>query len=96
MTERTAAPRSGKGFAGMTAARQREIASMGGKASQALGTAHRYDAAEASAAGRKGGLSVSQRREWMATIGRKGGLARARRAAAQRDAYEATLPLELP
>lgn len=51
------APRrgGGRGFAGMDPARQREIASKGGKAAHAKGTAHEFSSEEARAAGRKGG-----------------------------------------
>lgn len=37
--------------------RQREIASKGGRAAHAKGTAHQWNAEEASKAGRKGGLA---------------------------------------
>ena len=53
--------------------KQREIASMGGKAAHEKGTAHEFDSEEAREAGRKGGETVSQDREHMADIGRKGG-----------------------
>lgn len=62
-----------KGFAAMTPERQREIASMGGKKAHELGVAHRYNKDTAKLAGHKGGLSVSQDREHMAAIGKKGG-----------------------
>lgn len=39
-------------------ARQREIASLGGKAAHAKGTAHKWTLEEARAAGRLGGLAV--------------------------------------
>lgn len=55
---------------------QRKIASMGGKAAQEKGTGHQFSQEEARAAGRKGGASVSQNREYMAEIGRKGGSSR--------------------
>lgn len=44
-----------KGFAAMTKAQQREIASKGGKASHARGTAHEWNSEEARIAGKKGG-----------------------------------------
>jgi hypothetical protein len=44
-----------RGFASMTAERQREIASKGGRAAHQKGTAHEWSADEARAAGRKGG-----------------------------------------
>ena len=78
--------RSGRGFAGMDAQKQKEIASKGGRAAHEKGTAHEFDSSEARAAGRKGGLSVSQNREHMAAIGRHGGQARGARAQAQRAA----------
>jgi uncharacterized protein len=51
----------GRGFASMTPEKKREIASKGGKAAHALGTAHKWTSEEAQAAGRKGG-SISRRR----------------------------------
>ncbi len=70
--------KSNRGFAVMDLAKQREIASKGGKAAHAQGRAHEFTADEARAAGRKGGESVSRDREHMAAIGREGGLARVR------------------
>jgi general stress protein YciG len=78
--------KSRRGFASMDEARQREIASKGGRAAHAKGTAHEFDSSEARAAGRKGGEAVSRNRDHMAAIGRKGGEARgnsARTAAAR-------------
>lgn len=46
-----------RGFASMTPARQREIASKGGRSAHAKGVAHQWTAEEAKAAGRKGGLA---------------------------------------
>ena len=51
----------GRGFASMSPEKKREIASKGGKAAHALGTAHKWTTEEAQAAGRKGG-SISRRR----------------------------------
>jgi general stress protein YciG len=51
----------GRGFASMSTEKKREIASKGGKAAHALGTAHKWTSEEAQAAGRKGG-SISRRR----------------------------------
>lgn len=51
-----------RGFASMDPARQREIASKGGKASHAKGTAHEWSIDEARAAGRKGGMTSQNRR----------------------------------
>jgi general stress protein YciG len=64
-----------RGFAAMAPEEQREIASKGGRAAHERGSAHEFDSAEASAAGRKGGEAVSRDREHMAEIGRKGGRA---------------------
>ena len=44
-----------RGFASMSADKQREIASKGGRAAHEKGTAHEWTADEARAAGRKGG-----------------------------------------
>lgn len=44
-----------RGFAAMDKAKQREIASKGGKAAHEKGTAHEWNTAEARKAGRKGG-----------------------------------------
>jgi general stress protein YciG len=59
--------------------KQREIASMGGRAAHEKGTAHEFTSEEAREAGRKGGETVSQDREHMAAIGRKGGESRGSR-----------------
>lgn len=67
-----------RGFAAMDTAKQREIASKGGRAAHEKGTAHEFTTEEARAAGRKGGESVSQNREHMAEIGKKGGESRSR------------------
>ena len=53
--------------------KQRMIASKGGKAAHAKGTAHEFTPEEAREAGRTGGMVVSQNREHMAAIGREGG-----------------------
>lgn len=45
------------GFASMDRAKQREIASKGGKAAHANGTAHQWTVEDARAAGRKGGIA---------------------------------------
>jgi|SRR5579862_4414615 len=68
--------RSNRGFASMDPSKQREIASKGGKAAHAKGTAHEFDSGEAREAGRKGGVAVSRNRDHMAAIGRRGGEAR--------------------
>ena len=46
-----------RGFALMDPARQREIASKGGRAAHEKGTAHRWSEEEAKEAGRKGGAA---------------------------------------
>lgn len=46
-----------KGFASMDRAKQREIASKGGKAAHVKGTAHEWTVEEAREAGRKGGMA---------------------------------------
>jgi general stress protein YciG len=65
------------GFAAMAAEKQREIASAGGKAAHAKGTAHEFTAEEASEAGRAGGKAALKKlgREHFQAIGRKGGAA---------------------
>ena len=68
--------RSNRGFASMDRDKQREIASKGGRAAHAKGTAHEFDSGEAREAGRKGGQAVSRNRDHMAAIGRRGGEAR--------------------
>src|SRR3954467_5044098 len=68
----TGTRRSNRGFASMDRSKQKEIASKGGKAAHAKGTAHEFDSGEAREAGRKGGLAVSQNRDHMAKIGRRG------------------------
>lgn len=62
-----------RGFAAMDRQRQREIASLGGRAAHEKGTAHEFTPEEARIAGRKGGEAVSGDRSHMAAIGRKGG-----------------------
>jgi general stress protein YciG len=49
--------KSTRGFASMTAAKQREIASKGGKAAHEKGTAHQWTREEARNAGQKGGAA---------------------------------------
>lgn len=46
-----------RGFASMSAEKQREIASKGGRAAHAKGTAHEWSSDEARNAGRKGGMA---------------------------------------
>ncbi len=51
-----------RGLAAMSPERRREIASKGGRTSQARGTAHQWTAEEASAAGKKGSARYAQKR----------------------------------
>jgi general stress protein YciG len=81
--------KSRRGFASMDPARQREIASKGGRAAHEKGTAHEWSSDEARDAGRKGGVTVSQDRAHMAAIGREGGESRS---AAAREARQTRLP----
>lgn len=74
------AGKSRRGFASMDPSKQREIASKGGRAAHAKGTAHEWSSDEARTAGRKGGEIVSRDRTHMAAIGREGGEARGRKA----------------
>lgn len=64
---------STRGFAAMSPEKQREIASEGGRAAHQQGVAHEWNSEEARLAGRKGGQIVSQNREHMSEIGRRGG-----------------------
>lgn len=73
---------SRRGFASMDQAKQREIASKGGRAAHAKGTAHEFTSDEARVAGRKGGEAVSRDRAHMSAIGREGGHSRGARARA--------------
>jgi uncharacterized protein len=73
---------SRRGFASMDGSKQREIASKGGKAAHAKGTAHEFTSDEARVAGRKGGEAVSRDRAHMSAIGREGGHSRGARARA--------------
>jgi general stress protein YciG len=52
------AERSKRGFASMDREKQRQIASKGGKAAHAKGTAHEFTREEAIEAGRKGGKAA--------------------------------------
>ena len=70
--------KSKRGFASMDPARQREIASKGGRAAHAKGTAHEWSSDEARVAGKRGGEVVSRDRAHMAAIGKEGGEARGR------------------
>jgi general stress protein YciG len=74
------AEKSRRGFAGMDPQKQREIASKGGRAAHAKGTAHEFTPEEAREAGRKGGQAAHLRgtahqftSEEAREAGRKGG-----------------------
>ena len=69
-----------RGFASMDKAKQREIASKGGRAANERGTAHEFNTEEAAMAARKGherGTAHEFTTEEARTAGRKGGMARA-------------------
>lgn len=51
-----------RGFAAMSAEKQREIASLGGKAAHAKGTAHEFSPEEAMRAGKLGGEAAQKKR----------------------------------
>jgi general stress protein YciG len=87
---------SKRGFASMDASKQREIASKGGRAAHAKGTAHEFTSDEARVAGRKGGEAVSRDRAHMAAIGREGGHSRGARARAAAAATGGGSPLGVP
>ena len=72
--------KSMRGFASMDKARQRDIASKGGRAAHERGTAHEFDSLEATSAARKGherGTAHEFTREEARIAGKKGGMARA-------------------
>ncbi len=82
--------KSKRGFASMDAEKRREIASKGGKAAHAQGSAHEFTPEEARIAGRKGGEAAHARGtahqftpEEAREAGRKGGQARSARAASR-------------
>jgi general stress protein YciG len=58
----TPKPRRPRGFAAMDRTKVSEIASKGGKAAHAAGTAHQFTTDEARAAGKKGGVAPHVRR----------------------------------
>jgi uncharacterized protein len=58
----TPKPRRPRGFAAMDRAKVSEIASKGGKAAHAAGTAHQFTTDEAREAGKKGGVAPHVRR----------------------------------
>lgn len=62
-----------RGFASMSKERRAEISSLGGKAAHAYGTAHKFNSETGKNAGKIGGKKLSENREHMREIGRKGG-----------------------
>jgi uncharacterized protein len=67
--------RARKGFASMDPDKQRQIASKGGRAAHAKGTAHEFTSDEARIQGSKGGKAVAQSKDHMRAIGKRGGKA---------------------
>lgn len=65
MWQEVSVAKEDRGFASMDRAKQREIASKGGKAAHQKGTAHEWTSEEAREAGRKGGMASHQRRKEM-------------------------------
>ena len=63
-----------RGFAALTPEKMRELASRGGRAAQARGTAHKFSPTEARAAGRLGGEAVAKDRAYMSELGRRGAI----------------------
>src|SRR6188768_2779444 len=63
--EEVSVAKEDRGFASMDRQKQREIASKGGKAAHAKGTAHEWTSEEAREAGRKGGMASHRRRKEM-------------------------------
>jgi general stress protein YciG len=61
-TSESPKPRRPRGFAAMDRSKVSEIASKGGKAAHAAGTAHQFTSEEARAAGKKGGVAPHVRR----------------------------------
>src|SRR5881409_2038856 len=87
---------SKRGFASMDASKQREIASKGGRAAHAKGTAHEFTSDEARVAGRKGGEAVSRDRAHMSAIGREGGHSRGRARQSQPQGLGGSIEQERP
>lgn len=82
-SENNGGRKSNRGFAAMSPERQRAIASEGGRAAHRQGVAHEWSSNEARQAGKKGGQAVSQNREHMSEIGRKGGQRSGRRSSTE-------------
>lgn len=73
-----------RGFASMDKEKQRAIASMGGRAAHAKGTAHEWNKETAVEAGKKGGKVTSSKPGHMRRIGAIGGKAAKRRRSHER------------
>lgn len=65
-----------QGFACLSPEARKEMAGKGGKKVWAMNKAHRFTSDAARAAGRLGGLKVSEDKAYMAALGRKGGQAK--------------------
>lgn len=80
-----------RGFATMSFEKQREIASLGGKAAHAKGTAHEFSSEEAREAGRMGGLAAQAKRsaEEQREIASLGGKATQAKKQEAREGFEA-------
>lgn len=76
MTDKPHPSAAHRGFAAMTPEQRRAVASAGGRAAHAAGTAHEWTREDAKRVGRIGGLASAADRERMREIGRKGGLRR--------------------
>lgn len=68
-----------RGFARLSPEERQTIARMGGIAAHKKGTAHEFTRDKARAAGQVGGMKVSQDRNHMVLIGRRGGQATKKR-----------------
>lgn len=62
-----------RGFGGMSPEKQREIASKGGRAAHAKGSAHKFSHDDAVAAGRKGGKNNVNRHRFTSEEAREAG-----------------------
>ena len=61
--------KSDRGFASMDREKRRAIASLGGKAAHAKGTAHKWTSEQAREAGRRGGIAAHRNRGGSPTQG---------------------------
>nr|WP_039517255.1 stress-induced protein [Xanthomonas arboricola] len=80
-TDKTAKDSPKRGFATLSVEARLELARRGGRATQASGNGHRFSSERAVEAGRKGGRAISQDKEHMSRIGKKGGSAKHARTA---------------